>query len=145
MCPTTRFPIAIPLSNISAKKIIENLLKVFTLLGFPKELQCDRGTNFKSDVFQSVLKELNIKHSFSSAYHPQSQGMLERSHQTLKSLLGKYVLESEKDWDDSIDLLLFVMRSVPNESTGVTPFEMLFGRRARNILKIVKETLIGEV
>ena len=145
MCPTTRFPIAIPLSNISAKKIIVNLMKVFTLLGFPKELQCDRGTNFTSDLFQSVLKEFNIKHSFSSAYHPQSQGMLERSHQTLKSLLGKYVLESEKDWDDNIDLLLFVMRSVPNESTGVAPFEMLFGRRARDILKIVKETLIGEV
>ena len=51
MCPTTRFPIAVPLSNISAKKIIENL-KIFTLLGFPKEIQCDRGTNFKSDVFR---------------------------------------------------------------------------------------------
>ena len=37
------------------------------------------------------------------------------------------------------------MRSVPNESTGVTPYEMLFGRKTRDVLKIVKETLIGEV
>ncbi|XP_066980100.1 uncharacterized protein [Macrobrachium rosenbergii] len=111
MCPTTRFPIAIPLPNISAKKIIESLIKIFTILGFPKELQCDRGTNFKSDVFQSVLKELNIKQSFSSAYHPQSQGVLERAHQTMKSLLGKYALESAKDWDENLDLLMFVIRS----------------------------------
>ena len=71
--------------------------------------------------------------------------MLERSHQTLKTLLGKYALESEKEWDDNIDLLLFMMSSVPNESTGVTHYEMLFGRKARYVLKIVKETLIGEV
>ncbi|XP_066946102.1 uncharacterized protein [Macrobrachium rosenbergii] len=145
MCPTTRFPIAIPLPNISAKKIIESLIKIFTVLGFPKELQCDRGTNFKSDVFQSVLKELNIKQSFSSAYHPQSQGVLERAHQTMKSLLGKYALESAKDWDENLDLLMFVIRSVPNESIGVSPFEMLFGRKARDVLRVVKENLIGEV
>ena len=144
MCPTTRYPIAIPIRNISAKVIVEKLLSLFTMFGFPRELQCDRGTNFQSGVFQSVLKELNIQNSFSSAYRPQSQGVLERSHQTMKNLLRKFTMDTDKDWDECIDLLLFVMRSVPNESTGVSPFEMLFGRKARDILKIIKENFIED-
>ena len=38
MCPTTRFPITIPIRNISAKTVIQQLLKVFTTYGFPKEI-----------------------------------------------------------------------------------------------------------
>ena len=94
--------------------------------------------------FKSVLKELNIQNSFSSAYKLQSQGVLERSHQTIKNLLRKFTMDTDKDWDECIDLLLFVMRSVPNESTGVSPFEMVFGRKARDIFKIIKENFIED-
>ncbi|XP_064100914.1 uncharacterized protein LOC135211541 [Macrobrachium nipponense] len=83
MCPTTRYPIAIPLRNILAKTIANALLKVFTTYG-SSELQCDRGSNFTSDLFSKVLKELEIKQILSSAYHPESQGVLERWHQTFK-------------------------------------------------------------
>ncbi|XP_066980073.1 uncharacterized protein [Macrobrachium rosenbergii] len=49
LCPTTIFPLAIPIKNISAETIIANRLEIFTIFGFPKELQCDQGTNFTSD------------------------------------------------------------------------------------------------
>ena len=83
--------------------MIQQLLKVFTTYGFPKEIQCDQGTNFTSKVFQETMNELSIKQSFSSAYHPESQGVLERHHQTLKTLLKKFCIESESDWDEGID------------------------------------------
>ena len=145
MCPTTRYPIAIPVRNISAKTVLQHLLKVFTTYGFPKELQCDQGTNFTSKVFQDTMNELAIKQSFSSAYHPESQGALERHHQTLKALLKKFCIESESDWDEGIDFLLFVIREVPCESLAVSPFEMLYGHKVRGPLQIVKDKLMDNV
>ena len=76
MCASTRFPEAIPLRNISAK--------FFTLVVQPKSIQSDQGSNFMSGLFQQVMDELGIKQYRSSAYHPESQGALERFHQTLK-------------------------------------------------------------
>ena len=142
LCPTTRFPIAVPVRNISTKTIIQQLLKVFTTYGFPKEIQCDRGTNFTSDVFQKTMKELCISQSFSSPYHPESQGALERHHQTLKSLLKKFCIETGSEWDEGIDYLVFVIREVPSESLGVSPFEMLYGRKVRGPLQVVKDKLL---
>lgn len=50
-----------------------------------------------SRVFKQVLTQLNIKHHVASAYHPESQGTLERFHQTLKSMLRTYCTDSAKD------------------------------------------------
>ncbi|XP_068249716.1 uncharacterized protein [Palaemon carinicauda] len=139
ICPTTRYPIAIPLRNISAKNIANSLLKVFTNFGIPKEIQSDRGSNFTSDLFAQVLKELNIKQTLSAAYHPESQGALERWHQTFKSMLRKFCVESQLEWDEGIDFLLFAIREVPHESLGFSPYEMLFGRSVRGPLSVIKE------
>ncbi len=54
-----------------------------------------------SRIFAQVADQLNITHCFSSAYHPESQGTLERfHHQTLKSMLRAYCLEFDKEWDE---------------------------------------------
>ena len=144
MCPTTRYPMAIPLRNISAKTVISQLLKIFTTYGFPREIQSDRGTNFTSGLFTQTLREFNIKHTLASPYHPESQGALERHHQTLKSLLKKFCVETGNCWDEGLDMLLFVIREVPNESLGVSPYEMLFGRKCRGPLQILKERLVDK-
>ena len=87
MCASTRFPEAIPLRNIKAKTIVKALTKFFTLVGLPSSIQSDQGSNFMSGVFQQVMHELGITQYKSSAYHPQSQGALERWHQTLKTMM----------------------------------------------------------
>ncbi|XP_068230376.1 uncharacterized protein [Palaemon carinicauda] len=142
LCPTTRYPIAVPIKNINAKTIIGQLVKIFTTYGFPKTLQCDRGTNFTSKLFQQAMREFNIHNIYASAYHPQSNGALERVHQTIKNLLRKYMQETSEQWDRDIDLLMYIVRSVPQESTGVSPFELMFGRKPRTTLSMVKENLI---
>ena len=58
MCASTRFPEAIPLRNISAKTIVKALIKFVTLVGLPKSIQSDQGSNFMSGLFQRVLDEL---------------------------------------------------------------------------------------
>ena len=128
---STRFPEAIPLRKITAKVVVEPLMQFFTRYGLPKEVQSDQGSNFMSGVFQEVLRELVIKQLKSSAYHPQSQGALERYHQTLKNMVRAYCEDFTEDWDKGIPFLLYATRDSPNESTGFTPFELVYGHEVR--------------
>ena len=96
MYASIRFPEAIPWRNIKAKTIVKALTKFFTLVGLPKSIQPDQGSNCTSGLFQKVMYELRIKQYTSSAYHPESQGALERLHQTLKNMIRTYCLDFEK-------------------------------------------------
>ena len=68
MCSTTRFPEAIPLSNIKARTLSKALVKLFTLFGLPEEVQSDQGSNFMSGIFQQVMHDLGVRQIKSSAY-----------------------------------------------------------------------------
>lgn len=60
ICTLTRFPEAIPLRNIKTPTIVKALVKFFTLVGLPKIIQSDQGSNFMSRVFQQVGHQLGI-------------------------------------------------------------------------------------
>ena len=143
MCMSTRFPEAIPLRDISAKKIIQALVKFFTLVGLPQTLQSDQGSNFMSHVFQQVMYELGIEQKKSSAYHPQSQGAIERFHQSMKFMLKTYCHENDRDWDEGLPLVLFAARETMADSLGFSPFELVFGHTVRGPLKCLKEKLLS--
>ena len=142
MCTSTRFPEAIPLRNIKTKSIVKALIKFFTFVGLPKSVQSDQGSNFMSGIFQQVMHELGIKQFRSSTYHPESQGALERFHQTLKNMIP-YCFDTEKDWDEGIHLLLFAVRESVQESLGFSPFELVFGHSVRGPLKLLKEKFLS--
>lgn len=144
MCASTRYPEAFPLKSITAKNIVSQLLNMFTKVGIPKSIQSDRGSNFTSGLFQQVLRELDIRQDLSSAYHPQSQGCLERFHQTFKTMLRKYCLETQEDWDEGVPFLLFALRECPQDTLGYSPFELLYGRQIRGPLKVLKDQWFSE-
>ena len=139
MCSSTRFPEAIPLRSIKTNTILKALIKFFTLFGLPKSIQSDQGTNFMAHAFQQVMNQLGIKQYKSSAYHPESQGALERFHQTLKTMIKMYCIENSKDWDEGVHLLLFAIRESVQESLGFSPFELVFGHAVRGPLLLLKE------
>ena len=139
MCAATRFPEVIPLRNIKTQSVVKALLKFFAQFGLPKSVRSDQGSNFTARLFDQVMAELGIVHYCSSAYHPQSQGALERYHQTFKNMLRTYVFQHEKDWDLGVPFLLFATRDSVQESLGFTPFELVFGHQVRGPLKMVKE------
>ena len=143
MCTSTRFPEAIPLRNIKTKSIVKALIKFFTFVGLPKSVQSDQGSDFMSGIFQQVMHELEIKQYRSSAYHPESQGALERFHQTLKNMVRSYCFDTEKDWDEGIHLLLFAVRESVLESLGFSPFELVFGHSVPGPLKLLKEKFLS--
>ncbi len=72
--------------------------------------------------------------------HPQTDGLVERFNQTLKSMLRKTARSEGKDWDRLIPYVLFAYREVPQASTGFSPFELLYGRTVRGPLDVLRET-----
>lgn len=144
MCIATRYPEAIPLRKITSQSVVKALIKFFSTFGLPKIVQTDQGTNFLSGIFEQVLQSLSINHRISSAYHPESQGALERWHQTFKSVLRKYCLETGRDWDDGVPLALFAVRETVQESLGFSPAELVFGHEVRGPLKVLKEQFLSE-
>ena len=144
MCANTRFPEAIPLRNIKASTISKALMKFFTLFGLPKEIQSDQGSNFTSGLFQQVVYELDVKQILSSAYHPESQGALERFHSTMKEMIRTFCYDNQKDWDEGVHLLLFAAREAVQESLGFSPFELVFGHSPRGPLTLLSEQWINK-
>lgn len=142
MCVSTRYVEAIPLRRITSANVVEVLVKFFTTVGLPRTIQTDQGSNFMSKIFKQVMDVLQVKHSISSAYHPESQGALERYHQTLKRMIKTYCLDTGKDWDQGIPLLLFAYRDTVQDSLGFSPFELVYGHEVRGPLKIFHETFL---
>ncbi len=143
MCAATRFPEAVPLRNLKAKTVVKELIKFCSLFGLPRVIQTDRGTNFTSKVFKQVLDDLTVAHVTSSAYHPQSQGALERFHQTLKTTLKTHCVDSGRDWAESLPLLMFAIRESVQDSLGFSPAELVFGHTVRGPLKLLSEQLLS--
>lgn len=120
----------------------KTLTKFFTTFGLPKVVQTDQVTNFISRVFRQTLSALGVTHSVSSAYHPESQGALERWHQTLKSMLRKCCFETGKEWDEGVPFVLFAVRDAKQESLGFSQAELVFGHNVRGPLKVLQEQLM---
>ena len=93
---------------------------------------------------QEVMFQLGVKQFKSSPYHSQSQGALERFHQTLKSIIRAYCFQEKKDWDEGIPLLLFVVQEAVQISLGFSPFELVFVHNPRGPLKLLKEAWLNE-
>lgn len=138
ICMSSKYPDAIPVPDIASETVVDTLLSVFSRTGFPKEVQCDQGTSFTSNLTTAFFERFGIKVSHSSIFHPQSN-CVERLHRTLKRLLKALCLESGKDWEKHLPSVLFSLRMVTHESLGFTPAKLVHGKNLR-----APETLIYE-
>ena len=133
-----------PLKNIETETIPEELGEFFARMGVPAEILTDQGSNFTSQLLKEVYRIMKIEPIRTSPYHPQTDGLVERFNSTLKSMLKKMAKDDPTEWDRWLPYLLFAYREVPNESTGSSPFELLFGRHVRGPLDILRESWEAE-
>ena len=135
----TRYPEAIPLRSITARAVTEALVSIFTRMGIPKQMLTDQGTQFTGGLMKQVRELLGIRGIRTTAYHPQTNGVVERFNGTLKSMLRRLVREKPRAWDTFVAPALFAFREVPQESTGYSPFELMFGRRVRGPMAVLRD------
>lgn len=132
-------PKPFPLETSKLDKKLTALCSCFPGVGVSREILTDQGTNFMSLLLKQVYQLLGIRAIKTTPYHPQTDGLVERFNQTLKSMLRKFVSKSGADWDKWLPYLLFANREVPQASTGFSPLELLYGRQVRGPLDLLKE------
>lgn len=87
----------------------------------------DQGTKFTSHLLQLFHKQFGITALKTTSYHPQTDGLVKKFNQTLKRMLQKFVSDTGRDWERWLPFVLFAYREVPQASTGVSPFKLLYG------------------
>ena len=120
---------AYPLKRMDALTIASVFVSEFVArFGAPERLHTDQGRNFDSTLFKEVCSLLGIRKTRTTAYHPASDGLVERFNQTLEVQLSHYVDDTQRDWDTQLPAMLMAYRATPQTSTGYTPAYLLFGR-----------------
>ena len=128
----TKWVEAFPVSSIEAPVIARLLVdEIFARHGAPRTLLSDRGSNFLSSLVAEVCRLLNTKKVNTTAYHPQTDGLVERFNNTLAEAISSFVCSNQQDWDIYIPAILFAYRTSPCVSTGDSPFYLLYGREPR--------------
>ena len=73
---------------------------------------------------------MQTNHLVTAAYHPQCNGLVERYNHTFAEMLSMYVNSYHNDWDGLIDFVTFAYNTSRQETTGYSPFYLLYGREA---------------
>ena len=141
----TRYPEAIALKRIDTETIAESLVDIYSRVGVPREVLSDQGKQFTSDLMKEVSRILSVKQLTTTPYHPACNGLVERFNGTLKSMLRKLCEEQPRQWNRYISALLFAYRDATQDSTGYSPFQLLYGRQVRGPLTILKELWTKEI
>ena len=84
-----------------------------------------------SSLVTEVCRLLNTKKVSATAYHPQTNGLVEWFNNTFVEAISAHVSTNQDDWDLYIPAILFAFRVLPSVSTGNSPFFLLYGRNAR--------------
>ncbi|KAG2873569.1 hypothetical protein PC114_g25782 [Phytophthora cactorum] len=125
----TRWVEAFAVASLDTISFVDAMIEgVICRHGVQERLLSDCGSNFTSNLARSLYETLGIKKMFSSAYHPQTQGLVERFNGTLMCMLRMYVSETQTDWDVYLPRVLFAYRTAYHEGLGDTPFFSWYGR-----------------
>ncbi len=119
---------AFPLQAATAAATVRILEKdIFPRFGVPGSIHTDQGAQFTSHLVRQVAALLDIKLTTTPAYHPQSNPV-ERSHRDLNRALKCITKDYQTDWEEALPQALLSTRMAINRHTGLSPFQLLFGR-----------------
>lgn len=127
----TRYVQAYPIPDKEAVTIAKQLVHFCQHFGVPKRFHSDQGTEFSNQIIKQLVKFLGSSQTFNTAYHPQTNGALERFHATLREHVRMYHNRNLRNWDKIIPFAIICHNTSVNQSTGYTPYELLFGYKPR--------------
>jgi hypothetical protein len=91
----------------------------------------DKGKEFYSQVFDAICQLLDIERINTTPRHPECDGQTEKNIQHLKKMMRAYVNEKQSNWDQGLSQLAYAYNTSVHETIGLTPFEVMFGRKPR--------------
>jgi len=137
----TRWIECIPLKKLTAIETCTALGKFFYSIGnIPRVIVSNIGTNFVASLTKELYSFFEIELRNSTPLHPTGNGIAERKVGTVKESL-KHVTASfdGNNWDLYLPKILWSLKSAVNETTGHSPFKLMYGRVGRRTLDVLKE------
>jgi len=123
----------LPTASIAADTFIAN---IFRLHGFPESIVSDRGSQFTSEFWNRLCDLLDIKHSLSTANHPQTDGQTERVNSILEQYLRCFINERQNNWVDLLPFAEFAYNNTLQQSINQSPFFANYGFNPKFNLEI---------
>lgn len=125
----TRWPEAIPLADITAETVAKAFVTNWIArYGCPTEVVTDRGMQFESELMKQLAELAGFRRNRTTAYHPSSNGMVERMHRQLKTAIKCH---ESQNWTETLPLVLLGMRTAFKEDIQASSAELLYGETLR--------------
>ena len=105
--------------------------EIVRLHGVPVSIVSNRDPRFTFSFWPTLQATLSTRLHFSTAFHPQTDGQLERTIQMLEDMLRACVMEFKGSWDTHLALIEFAYNNSYQASIGTAPFKALYGRKCR--------------
>ena len=128
----TRYVVLAPLKDKTAGAVAHALItSVFCPFSTPRVLLSDNGAEFRNALLEEVCTQYNVAQCFVATYHPASNGLVERANRKILEVLRPVVSGLEESWEDWIPFVAASINSSICESTGQSPYYILFGVEKR--------------
>lgn len=138
----SKYVIAEALPDCTAETVAKILIDRFILIhGVPERLITDNGTHFNNNLLRTITNYMNIPHAFSAAYHPQTNGQVERFNATFATQLAKYCDSEKTNWDRYLPSIVYAYNTSVHSTTQLTPYELAFARHPKSPFDPISPTL----
>uniref|UniRef100_A0A3Q3G5R5 Gypsy retrotransposon integrase-like protein 1 n=1 Tax=Kryptolebias marmoratus TaxID=37003 RepID=A0A3Q3G5R5_KRYMA len=128
----TKYTLAVPTRDQRASTVAHVLVtEWFAKFGVPARIHSDQGRNFESTLIQQLCSLYGIVKSRTTPYHPAGNGQCERFNRTLHNLLRALPMTRKRDWTACLPQLLYAYNTTPHQSTGESPYFLMFGQEPR--------------
>lgn len=125
----SRWPEAAPMPDQTAETVAKTFIETWVArFGCPSKITTDRGRQFESTLFERLTATIGCQHFRTTSYHPQSNGIIERWHRTLKASL---MCQQTASWADRLPTVLLGLRTAHKKDIDASPAEMLYGQTLR--------------
>jgi transposase InsO family protein len=125
----TGFVMLRALPDCSAATVARELWDIFCIIGIPKILQSDNGSEFVNEIIRWLCTHRGIAHRVITSWHPESDGKVERSNGTIRQTINKMVKGVHVHWPLYLAFVQLCINTKVHELTLSTPFALMFGRK----------------
>lgn len=117
------------MADQSAETVAKALITVWIArFGCPERISTDCGRQFESALFKQLTANIGCQHIRTTSYHPQSNGIIERWHRTMKAAI---MCHQDESWAEKLPIVMLGLRTAHKDDIDASPAEMLYGQTLR--------------